>query len=406
MHKIRQRTWMLAMVMLLTIISPNQTIYGATVPVQGKKPIVIVLDPGHGGYDGGACKRWGSKNYYEKNMNLTIAKACKEALEQYSGVKVYMTRFSDRYVSLGKRTSFAKQKKADLFVCLHNNAAEKSGAHGACVFYPNKGLNAKVGKSGKELATCIQKRLVNNCGLKNNGIQYRNSRTDRYRDRSTADYYQVIRSSKMAGIPAVIVEHAFITNASDCKRFLGSDAKLRKLGRADAAGIADYFGLVKVSKPKLKSKVSSKDGKVTISWGSGSSVGKKILYRRQKGQKKFSKVKTISNSGKKSYTDKKTVPGETYEYCMAVVYQGKHGYAYTICSRILEVKVPGSKPEQPDESGQPGESGQPDGTGQPGESVQPGENGQPDENVQPGENGQPDGTAQLGENSQQDAAMN
>ena len=65
--------------------------------VSPAKPIVIVLDPGHGGYDGGAMHKWNGKMYREKDVNLAIAKACKKKLETYMGVKVYMTRSSDYF---------------------------------------------------------------------------------------------------------------------------------------------------------------------------------------------------------------------------------------------------------------------------------------------------------------------
>ena len=56
--------------------------------VNAGRDIVIVLDPGHGGSDVGA--RRGS--VYEKTINFKVAQYCKAELEQYEGVKVYMTR--------------------------------------------------------------------------------------------------------------------------------------------------------------------------------------------------------------------------------------------------------------------------------------------------------------------------
>jgi uncharacterized protein YjdB len=61
---------------------------------------------------------------------------------------------------------------------------------------------------------------------------------------SAADAFGVIRASREAGIPGILIEHAFIDNAKDAA-FLSSDANLVKLGQADAKGIASYYGLVK-----------------------------------------------------------------------------------------------------------------------------------------------------------------
>ena len=60
---------------------------------------------------------------------------------------------------------------------------------------------------------------------------------------SLADYYGIIRRSVLAGFPGIIVEHAFVNNPSDCKKYFGSDAAIQKLGVADATAIAKYYGL-------------------------------------------------------------------------------------------------------------------------------------------------------------------
>ena len=113
MQRIKKAWILLALLVFFTGIYPGDTAYAAaTVKVQAQNPVVIVLDPAHGGYDGGACRIWGKKKYYEKNLNLSIALACKRELEKYSGVKVYLTRTGDKYLSLDKRVSNAKQKKA------------------------------------------------------------------------------------------------------------------------------------------------------------------------------------------------------------------------------------------------------------------------------------------------------
>ena len=125
---------------------------------------------------------------------------------------------------------------------IHNNSANASSAKGAMVFYPNSNYNAAVSQTGKDLAMSIEKKLVD-LGLYNRGITVRNAQNDKYPDGSAADYYGVIRNSKLQGIPAIIIEHAFLTNSSDVNNFLNSDEKLKKLGVADATGIAEYFGL-------------------------------------------------------------------------------------------------------------------------------------------------------------------
>ena len=64
--------------------------------------VVLVLDPGHDVHDAGARRTWNGVTYAEETITLKMAQYCKEELEKYSGIVVYMTRFSnnvdmDRY---------------------------------------------------------------------------------------------------------------------------------------------------------------------------------------------------------------------------------------------------------------------------------------------------------------------
>ncbi len=82
---------------------------------------VIVIDAGHGGKDSGAI---GYKHYQEKRTVLKVARLLKKALQK-QGYKVYLTREDDTFVKLSNRTHYANQKKADLFISIHANAAPK-----------------------------------------------------------------------------------------------------------------------------------------------------------------------------------------------------------------------------------------------------------------------------------------
>ena len=82
---------------------------------------IIVLDPGHGGKDCGAQ----ALRVCEKTITLAISKLAKKTLES-RGYKVYMTRDSDKYISLTNRTKFANNKEADIFVSIHANSLPKT----------------------------------------------------------------------------------------------------------------------------------------------------------------------------------------------------------------------------------------------------------------------------------------
>lgn len=211
--------------------------------------LVVMLDPGHDATHVGAR----ANGLEEEDLTLKVAEYCKGYLEKnYSDVVVYMSRPSAACPYPGtssgdcnaNRVDDAYRKKADVYVSLHFNSTVGSTttATGAIVFYPNSNFDNQAGSEGATLASKIIEQLEK-LGLKNNGIQIRNSENNTtYPDGSLADYYGVIRRSKEYGIPAVIVEHAFLNNAQDAA-FLKVEDNLEKLGIADALGIAQAYGL-------------------------------------------------------------------------------------------------------------------------------------------------------------------
>lgn len=244
---------------------------------------VVVLDPGHGGWEKGAT-------YYgmeEKTLNLKIARYCQAALLRYANVRVVMTRSSDTTVSKYRdnrdreaRAKIAKNNNADLFVCLHNNAfgeGESKKTNGARVYYQNGSFYSSVGDASRRLAS-IMVRKVAACGVANGGARVRHSDDKGRRDPkgNKGDYYGVLYHCKKFKIPAVIVEHAFMTNAGDAAK-LRKESFLKQLGEADAAAIAEYLGLkkktatVKVPAAKKAAATASKAGWRTVS-------GKKYYY--------------------------------------------------------------------------------------------------------------------------------
>ena len=102
---------------------------------------------------------------------------------------------------------------------------------------------AIIGKDGEDSAQKILDELLK-LGLKNRGIKIRSTEYDTYPDGSLRDWYGIIRRSKLAGFPGIIVEHAFIDNESDAAK-LKEESFLKQCGVADATGIANYFGLSK-----------------------------------------------------------------------------------------------------------------------------------------------------------------
>lgn len=224
------------------------------IATQANEGVTICLDPGHGGNDSGAI---GINNVYEKNLTLKIAQYCKQELEKYN-CHVVMTRTGDTNPSLEDRANFAKSQGAQYLVSIHLNSAAGGGAVGAEVYYPNTHWRPDISQNGKNVAQAIQNQLVS-LGIRDRGIKFRTIDTNeypdpyRYDDGSVADYYGIIRNAKYNGLTGMIIEHCFINNVSDYNNYLNSDAKLQKLGVADANGIVSALGLTKASENSVVS---------------------------------------------------------------------------------------------------------------------------------------------------------
>lgn len=224
------------------------------IATQANEGVTICLDPGHGGNDSGAI---GINNVYEKNLTLKIAQYCKQELEKYN-CRVVMTRTGDTNPSLEERADYAKSQGAQYLISIHLNSAAGGGAVGAEVYYPNTHWRPNISQNGKNVAQAIQSQLVS-LGLYDRGIKFRTIDTNiypdpfRYDDSSVADYYGIIRNAKYNGLTGLIIEHCFINNVSDYNNYLNSDAKLQKLGVADANGIVSALGLTKASENSVVS---------------------------------------------------------------------------------------------------------------------------------------------------------
>lgn len=203
---------------------------------------VVVLDPGHGLGDSGATYSHNGVTYAERDLNLKIAFACKAELEK-SGVTVYLTRTDNNSLpSLTQRTQIAADYGADLFISIHNNAQPAGTAMGSEIWVPNSSpYNYYAYQTGQVLGNDIISQLAS-LGLNRRGVFTRNATDgDTYPTGDTSDYYTVINESRRRGIPGIIIEHAYVSNASDAANFLGSDEKLAVLGAADARGILEYI---------------------------------------------------------------------------------------------------------------------------------------------------------------------
>jgi N-acetylmuramoyl-L-alanine amidase len=177
----------------------------------------VFLGVGHGGVDSGAA----TNGVKEKDLNLSIALACRDELQRH-GVSVKMSREKDENDPIGEEIKECNAYAPDLAVDIHNNAG---GGDGAEVFHHHGG-----GK-GKQLADNILAEIVK-VGQNSRGAKAR-------KNSSGKDYYAFIRETSC---PAVIVECAFVDNASDLK-ILATEGNRKAMGVAIAKGILKTLGV-------------------------------------------------------------------------------------------------------------------------------------------------------------------
>lgn len=175
---------------------------------------VIAIDPGHGGHDPGAV----GNGLYEKNLTLGVALHLRDYLNN-AGIKVVMTRSTDKFIALEDRVTIAENAGADTFVSLHMNAATSS-ASGTETYYTTSGTATRA-ESSKALAEFIQERLVDAIGSKDRGEK-------------TANYKVIYKNP----LPSVLVEMGFISNKEEAN-YINNHQK--ETAYAIYLGIQDYY---------------------------------------------------------------------------------------------------------------------------------------------------------------------
>ncbi|MFQ9514664.1 MAG: N-acetylmuramoyl-L-alanine amidase [Eubacterium sp.] len=210
-------------------------------PVKAK---TIVLDPGHcNKHRGASCA-----GLREERVVLDIAKACKNELDQYGDINVYMTRTSNKCPQsiapgdcLIARNYFSKLLRADSLISMHIDFDKGSGAK---ILVPYKsGYNDSVRKKSRKLGSKILTEL-HNIGLKNKGFLLRkSSKYVRYKNGKRADYYSIVRNGVKLNIPSIIIEHGYINRASERNKYFRTKQQRITVGTADAKAIISYYNL-------------------------------------------------------------------------------------------------------------------------------------------------------------------
>ncbi|MFL2877099.1 MAG: N-acetylmuramoyl-L-alanine amidase [Pontiellaceae bacterium] len=207
--------------------------------VPKRVPMVVVIDPGHGGKDSGAV---GSKKVFEKQVVLDISYRMKKLLENH-GFKVVMTRNGDQYLSLDDRADLARKVKADLFLSIHADGAISSAAHGVETFITTAaGFDSSnhYGKGGDQSAVLNNRYNAMNAILGyavQSNLLKMSGRSDRGLRRAR---FAVI---KQAPCPAALVECGFLTNPEE-EQLLRTEAYRSRVAQGIVNGVRAYRTLV------------------------------------------------------------------------------------------------------------------------------------------------------------------
>lgn len=195
----------------------------------------IVVDPGHGGKDGGAPGA--TKGVLEKAVVLQMSLKLRDKIQRELGCKVILTRSTDVYLSLEERMAIANSKNADLFISIHTNAARNKEAFGIETYFLNlatdeesirvaamenatstRGIsdlqnilndlmqNSKINESSR-LATLVQKSMV---------TELKKTYGNKIKDKGVkqAPFYVLLGAT----MPSILVETGFLSNPAECKR--------------------------------------------------------------------------------------------------------------------------------------------------------------------------------------------
>ncbi len=180
---------------------------------------LIVVDPGHGGKDGGAK----SGVAREKELTLKVSLALAEQLKA-AGATVIMTRRTDVFIGLAERAEVANRNKADFFISVHINSTAKASTSGSITFFHGPSAVKEL------LARCLQQQLAKINGLPSIGVW-----SDK---RIYNSGFAVLRMSKM---PGVLLELGFINHPNDRARMLQADFP-SSVASAVVKGLKVYLG--------------------------------------------------------------------------------------------------------------------------------------------------------------------
>jgi N-acetylmuramoyl-L-alanine amidase len=222
------------------------------------RELVIVIDPGHGGIDGGAV---GPGGELEKDLVLEFARTLKSQLEEVGRYKVLLTRDDDIFLSLRERVEFARRNGADLFISVHADKFSTESVSGATVYTVSErasdaetaALAAKENKADliagldledepdevTDILIDLTRRETKNFSVRL-AERLVSSLRGSIRLNKNPHRYAGFRVLKAPDVPSVLIELGYISNSNDVRE-LNSSAWRTRAATAIARALKRYF---------------------------------------------------------------------------------------------------------------------------------------------------------------------
>lgn len=230
----------------------------ATGPVAPSGPWRVIIDPGHGGVDPGSIGAGGAR---EKDVALAISRAVYDRLKETAGIEPVLTRDTDVFIPVRRRSTIAVEQEGDVFVSIHTNSFRDRRATGFETYF----LSTAKTEEAREVAL-----------RENSAVQYEED--DDYSDMSSLEVIlagldqneHLIESRRLAGyaqnalrqvrgtpdrgvkqaglwvlvgasgsMPTVLIEVGFISNGQE-ERSLADPTEQRRIGHVIARGLLKY----------------------------------------------------------------------------------------------------------------------------------------------------------------------
>jgi N-acetylmuramoyl-L-alanine amidase len=224
----------------------------------------VVIDPGHGGKDGGAV---GQKGTLEKSVTLSVARKLERLIKTEAGLRPILTREDDSFVPLSRRAQIAHEAQADLFVSLHADAYEDHEAQGASVY-----ILSETGASSAAAQTLADRENAGEVGgidlsaqdaaVASVLVDLSLGATVEASAQAAQQIMEALRTEyhlhnpkvqqagfavlKSVDVPSLLIEMAFLSNPQEEHRLLNPQEQQR-LARAIARGIIAHTRNLKIT---------------------------------------------------------------------------------------------------------------------------------------------------------------